>query len=87
MIVFYLGRIKLKSYFVCVDVGNKMQAIDMSSGGYPYPTDDLNSVKFWPTFDKAKDYAKSFGSSRSDSVTPSRSRFEVKEVKLIFVEN
>jgi len=31
-------------------------ALDEMSGGYPYPTTDLNQVKFWSTAEEADKY-------------------------------
>jgi hypothetical protein len=38
----------------------KFAGLDSNSGGYPYPTDNLNNVKFWTSLEEAKTHQAMF---------------------------
>jgi hypothetical protein len=51
--------------WIIIDKNNKFVGIDMSSGGYPYPTDDLQSAKWYSTEEETERFLQSFGENTS----------------------
>lgn len=58
--------------FVLVYPDGSLAGVDYASGGYPYKTETLDSVKFWNKENVARDYQKSF-----PELTVKPFRFEV----------
>lgn len=52
----------MRNFYICVYPNGDFMGIDMDSGGYPYPTDSLNSTRFFNESFKAYDYLKFFSS-------------------------
>lgn len=52
----------MKNFYICVYPDGQFMAMDADSGGYPYPTDSLNSTHFFTESFKAYGYLEHFTS-------------------------